>query len=488
MTPSETSPQTPSPEDDLTPEETAAQPQNEMPDAETSGAETPSAEPAPPENPEQETAEAASEEPAEAAPSSAEEAPSPTPNEPPAAPPASEEEDAPILPPSEDEEEKRRRKILLAALLALVAALCLVAYLFVRYLNRPEPLPELLPVPVEVNYPPHYLFAIYDVDAPLGVALSPEGDRLYVTESRGERLIKIFDTKGNLLGSFAPPRTTPAERSPVYIATDAQGRVFVTDRLQHAVFVYDRDGNYLDTILAPTLTLSEYIAKHTGAKPQPGTFAYDIFEEEVHYQDTEGNDKTLPRPDRPTWAPLGVAFTTDGRLILTDVGRKEGKENHRVLIFPAEIIAATDWTEFNPAIQQFGSFGEADDQFQFPNMAVLDAQGRFIVSDGNNGRLSVWDAQGNFLYLLGAGTGAGALNLPRGLFLDDRQRLYVADAVGQAIRVYDFAAEEPTFLFSFGVPGTLKGQFNYPNAVVVDASGRLYITDRENNRVQVWSY
>ena len=89
---------------------------------------------------------------------------------------------------------------------------------------------------------------------------------------------------------------------------------------------------------------------------------------------------------------------------------------------------------------------------------------------------------------MGAGTGAGALNLPRGITLDGRQRLYAVDAVGQAVRVYNFAIQEPAFLFSFGVPGTLKGQFNYPNDVVVDASGRVYIADRVNNRVQVWSY
>ncbi len=433
-------------------------------------------------------------------PSEPEGAPSSEHNQPPTQPPAAAQpeqaaREANALPaePSptasaNDEDEERRRKRLLAALLALLAALCLVTYLFVRYLNRPQPLPDLLPVPVEVNYPPHYLSAFYGVDAPLGIALSPDGQRLYVAESRGERWVKIFDTTGNLLGKFAPPRTTPAERSPVYLATDAQGRVFVTDRLQHAVFVYDPDGNYLDTILGPTLTLSEYIAKHTGTSPLPGTFAYNIFEDEVHYQDASGLAKTLPRPNRPAWAPLGVATTPEGQLILTDVGRKDGQENHQVLVFPAAALTAIGQPDFSPQILAFGQFGEADDQFQFPNMAIRDAQGRFVVSDGNNGRLSVWDAQGNFLYLLGAGTGEGALNLPRGLWMDERQRLYVVDTVGQAVRVYDFATQTPTFLFSFGVPGTLKGQFNYPNAIVGDASGRLYITDRENNRIQVWSY
>ena len=381
-------------------------------------------------------------------------------------------------------EEARRRKRLIAVLAALLLALCAVVALFVRYLNRPEPLPELLPVPVEVNYPPHFLFAFYDVNAPLGIALSPDGQRIYVTESEGDRLIKMFDAQGNLIRAFAPPRTTAAERAPVYIAVDAQGRVFVTDRLQHAIFVFDAEGNYLDTILGPDLTLSEYIAKHTGQVPEPGAFAYDIFEDEVHYRTADGDERTLPRPNAPTWAPLGVAFDAQGRLIVTDVTR----EQHRVLVFPAADIAATDWTDFAPQVWSFGAFGEAEDQFQFPNMAVVDAQGRFIVSDGNNGRLSVWSATGKWLFLLGAGGGGGGLNLPRGMALDERQRLHVVDAVGQVVRVYDFAADEPTFLFTFGTMGSLKGQFHYPNDIAIDATGRLYITDRANDRVQVWSY
>ncbi len=381
-------------------------------------------------------------------------------------------------------EEERRRRRLLVVLAVLLLALCGVVYLFVRYLNRPEPLPELLPVPVEMNYPPHYLFSFYDVNAPLGIALAPAGDRVYVTESEGDRLIKMFDPDGNFLRAFAPPRTTEAERSPVYVATDLQGRVYVTDRLQHAIFVFDPDGHYLDTILGPDLTLSEYIAKHAQIDPRPGTFAYDLFEGEVHYQDAQGKDQTLPSPGTPEWAPLGVAFDAQGRLLVTDVW--EGR--HRVLVFPAEVAASEAWVEFAPPVLTFGRFGEAEDEFQFPNMALADDLGRFIVSDGNNGRLSVWNAQGEWLYLIGAGGGGGGLNLPRGMALDARQRLHVVDAVGQTVRVYDFSAEEPTFLYTFGTMGTLQGQFNYPNDIALDDRGRLYITDRANDRVQVWSY
>ncbi len=393
---------------------------------------------------------------------------------------------APLPPQAEakSEDEARQRRRLWAVLLALLLALCGVGFLFSRYVRRPEPLPEMLPVPVEVNYPPHFLFAFYDVNGPLGIALSPSEDRLYVTESEGDRLIKIFDTEGNLLRAFAPPRTTSAERAPVYVAVDAHGRVYVTDRLQHAIFVYDAEGNYLDTILGPDLTLSEYIAKHTGFKPQPGTFAYDWFEEEVHYQDPEGRMRTLPRPDRPTWSPLGVAFDAQGRLLVTDVALGA----HRVLVFSPQVAAQDDWSDFQPEVWSFGEFGEAEDQLQFPNMVVVDALGRFVVSDGNNGRLSVWDAQGVWQMLVGTGGGGGGLNLPRGLALDARQRLHVVDAVGQVVRVYDFSEAQPEFLFTFGTAGTLSGQFHYPNDIAIASDGRLYITDRANDRVQVWSY
>ena len=381
-------------------------------------------------------------------------------------------------------EEKRRRKLLLAVLVVLLALLAGVSYLFVRYLNQPEPLPELLPVPVEVSYPPRYISSIYDVDGPVGVALSPEQDRLYVTEMRGQRLVKIFDLDGNLLGSFAPPRTTPGERSPVYVATDARGRVFVSDRLQHAIFVYDRDGNYLDTILSPTLALSEYIAKHTGAPPKPGTFAYNLFEEDVFYQNEAGEEVTLPRPDDAIWAPLGLRFTSDQRLLLTDLT----EDAHAVMVVPAAVVTAANWLDFDLNARTFGASGQNDGQFLFPNSAVMDSSGRIIVSDGNNGRLSVWDDQGDFLFHFGVGSGDGALNLPRGMAIDDKDRLHVVDAVGQNIKVYDFSTDDPSFLYAFGAIGTQSGQFNYPNDTALDATGRVFVADRENNRVQVWKY
>ncbi len=383
-----------------------------------------------------------------------------------------------------EEEEKRRRWLLLLLILLLVLLAC-VMILFASYLRRPVPLPELLPLPVEVNYPPHYLFSIYGVDKPVGIALSPRNDRIYVAETGGERLIKIFNRQGDLLDSFAPPRTRPGERSPVYVATDKIGRVYVSDRLQHAVVIYDYNGLYLDTLLGPDLTLGEHVSQQVGGLQEDDVFAFNSFEPHVYYQRADQEIQTLPVPDKAAWSPLGVYLDETSNMLLTDVVG----ERHVVRQIPADVIlAAAPWQDFDPPQRTFGEYGQGKGQFLFPNTAVVNSQGWVYVSDGNNGRISLWDQQGRFVLHFGQGSGEGALSLPRGLTIDARDRLYVVDAVGQTVQVYDVSKTEPGFLFSFGDWGLGDGQFSYPNDITLDDSGRLYITDRENDRIQVWSY
>jgi DNA-binding beta-propeller fold protein YncE len=270
----------------------------------------------------------------------------------------------------------------------------------------------------------------------------------------------------------------------VYLATDSIGRVYVTDRLQHSVFVYDRNGIYLDTILGPALTLSEYVVSHVDGLKPGATFAYNVFEADVYYQEAGEAEHTIPAPGRAGWSPLGVRIDGTGRMLLTDVAR----DRHAVREIPASVILDDSWQDFDPPESTFGTYGQDNGQLLFPNAAVADSQGRVHVSDGNNGRISVWDGQGSFLFHFGLGAGDGAFSLPRGAVIDARDRLHVVDALGQHVKVYDVSAPEPSFLFVFGDWGMGDGQFNYPNDVALDTTGRLYVVDRENNRVQVWSY
>ena len=379
----------------------------------------------------------------------------------------------------------RRRRVLLVASLVLFMALTASAGEFYRYIVRPAPLPELLLPQVKVNYPPHYLASIYGVNKPVGVTVSQDGKRVYVAESEGERLVHAFDRDGKPLWTLAPPNTSAGERAPVYLATDRAGRVYVTDRLQFAVFVYGADGRYVDTILAPNLTLSEYIANKTGDRSNTNTPVYNVYKNTVRYRPSEGSAQDLPLPDVKPWAPLGIRITTSGRMLLTDVT----KDHHGVReIILGDLVGQSSWLDFKPENAEFGASGQGDGELMFPNAAMTDSQGRVYVADGNNGRIAVWDKNKKFLFNFASGTADGALNLPHGLFIDQRDRLHVVDTVGQSVRVYDVSGPEPAYLFSFGDEGNGDGLFNYPTDIALDDSGRLYIADRENNRVQVWSY
>lgn len=382
---------------------------------------------------------------------------------------------------NQEEDDENKRKWLLIILAFLLLLLCMCSGLFYRYVSDPEPLPAML-LPQSINYPPHYLFSIY-VDQPVGVAMSPEEDRLYVAESGGDRLVRVMTNNGVELSTIAPPRTGPGERSPVYLATDENGRVFVIDRLQHAIFVYGKDGDYMDTIIHPDLTLSEYVSQHLGRETP--FYEYNLFDEAVFYQTDEG-EQTLPPPQVSTgWSPLGVYIDNDNLLYVTDVAQ----EKHQVRQFTLPDTAQlTSWHDVNPTEISFGEYGQGSGELLYPNKAVKDSTGRMYVSDGNNGRISVWDGDGNFLYNFAGGATDGSVSLPRGIFIDDNDRLFVPDAVGQDVKVYDVSNSEPEFLYTFGDFGMDDGLFNYPNDIVVTQNGYLYIADRENNRIQVWSY
>ena len=328
-------------------------------------------------------------------------------------------------PPSlvEDPKPRSLRWLRILILLILFAAnLGVWAY----YLTSHKPLLAALPPVQQATraVAPHYLFSIHGLQEPVGVAATSDGNRIYVAESGGERLIHAFDRDGKELFNFAPPNSQPLTRAPIYVALDSAGKVYVTDRLRHTVDIFDAGGNFLSTLKPPT---------------------------------TDG------------WSPLGVRIS-DGNLLFTDV--TDGK--HRVLELASDGSVAL----------KFGRQGNSNknDELWFPNSMVTDARGRAYISDSNNARIQILDANGKWSFTL------RGFSLPRGLAIDESQRLYVVDGIGQLVRVFDVAGDQPVALFDFGDYGPGDGEFNYPNDVAVDSTDRLFVADRASNRVQVWSY
>jgi DNA-binding beta-propeller fold protein YncE len=80
--------------------------------------------------------------------------------------------------------------------------------------------------------------------------------------------------------------------------------------------------------------------------------------------------------------------------------------------------------------------------------------------------------------------GGPPFNYPTNLAFAPDGTIYISDGYGNA-RVHHFDAAG-RLLTSWGEPGTGPGQFNIPHGIAVDRRGRVYIADRENSRIQVF--
>ncbi len=326
----------------------------------------------------------------------------------------------------EDPGKRRRRRKAIILFLLLMGLILLLGVAFWYLLFR-KPINPLPPIPATAI--PAYTTSIYGADSPSGVAVNAAGDRIYVAETEGTRVVRMFDAGGNELGVLQPPAETGAEHVPVYAAVNpVTQEVYVSDRPTGSIYVYDRDGAY-----------------------------------QREFRPAEAADG---------WLPIGLAFDPGGNLYVTDLSGTQ-----RVL-------------KFDPTGELLLSVGE-DQGFLFPNGVAVDADGRIYVTDSNNGRLLVFDAAGSLLAKIGRGGGAGNLGLPRGIAVDEAGRLFIVDSSGQGVLVYRALSEgeeQPEHLGFFGGHGVADGEFAFPMGIAVDAHGRVYVADTANDRVQIWSY
>ena len=345
----------------------------------------------------------------------------------------------------------------MAIALILLIALGWVLLLGAQYCQTKQPLSDIVPPPVsnlfgEASF--QYVDSINGLQNPMGVAVG-QGGRIYVTETGGERLIHIYNSLRQEVGSFAPPDTQPASRVPIYVAVSPKGDVYVSDRDAAAIFIFSPDG-----------------------VPQ---------------------GKVTPPKGFEDWHPLGLTFDKAGNLYVADVT----PEKHRVLVLsptPAstmrmDAVLAHALPESNLKLS-FGSQGEGDGQFWYPNGIAVDSQGRIYVADSNNGRMQAFDKDGKFLFKISRGMSSDDLSIPRGIAVDSENRLLIADTSRGAVQAYgisesagsDSESEPLKFLGSFSGSVGDGVYFTFPNGLALDGRGQIYIADRANNRVQIWKY
>ncbi|MEX1018010.1 MAG: flippase activity-associated protein Agl23 [Litorilinea sp.] len=191
--------------------------------------------------------------------------------------------------------------------------------------------------------------------------------------------------------------------------------------------------------------------------------------------------------------PRSVAVGPAGERVIADTG------NHRIVVLDAagELIrtigshcalsegaASGCSTDFGPTL--------GDGQFFEPWGVAVDADGNIFVADTWNGRIQVFDAQGQFVRKWGYFASAGAeladtlaLFGPRGVAIDPQGNVLVADTGNKRIVQYQPTGE---FVNQIGGGGVVAGRFEEPTDLEIDLqTGFVFVADSWNRRVQVLS-
>ena len=172
-------------------------------------------------------------------------------------------------------------------------------------------------------------------------------------------------------------------------------------------------------------------------------------------------DAVTRKPQERFIRPTGVA-ESDGAIYVADPGAPA------LWIFDAPQQASV-------AVRELGG-----DALLSPVAVTPERDGRAFVADSLINKVFLVDRGGKMVSTIAD----SALKRPVALAWDKaKDRLYVADAVGQQVVVYGSGGQR---LLSWGSRGSGDGEFNFPAYIALSRSGEVLVTDALNYRVQAF--
>jgi len=190
--------------------------------------------------------------------------------------------------------------------------------------------------------------------------------------------------------------------------------------------------------------------------------------------------------------PYFRVFTTDGKPVKTwGEDKSLFNQAHSIQFGPDGSLWATDPNDH--VVHKFSADGKvlltlgkkgvpgddtARDAFNRPNAVGFGPNGEIYVSDGYvNSRIVQFTGDGKFVRIIGGkkGSGPGELQLPHGVVVDRQGRIIVADSDNKRLSVF---SKDGAFIKTLAAPSR--------GGLVVTPDGTLYVSDVNAGAVTVF--
>lgn len=273
-----------------------------------------------------------------------------------------------------------------------------------------------------------HLFNITDkLNAASDVAVSKDG-RIYVVDGLNNK-IRIFNNNGKYISSFGRKGSQNAEfRFPLGIDVDNSGRIYIADSGNHRLQIFSPKGKFIAKISIPS------------------------------------------KNNRPADPSDVVVDDTRKRCYIVD------NDNHYILVYDLTTLKL---------ITTYGAPGTGKRGFRYPFFITQDKEKYLYIVDVINTRVQVLNPDGLFVTFIGGwGVEKGEFFRPKGVAIDQNNRVYVSDSYLGIIQIFDSEGEFYAVV-SDPAKGTVK-KFKTPTGLFIDNNNRLYVVEMFANRVSVY--
>ncbi|MBV7328787.1 6-bladed beta-propeller [Chloroflexi bacterium TSY] len=307
------------------------------------------------------------------------------------------------------------------------------------------------------------------------VGLTYQDDILYIVD-QGNRRIQRLKSDGQFMDPW--PLTVEGQSKIKFVdmALDQNGNAYATKQGANTVIKLDRNGTQLDHEWAFFSNGSPRFSGPAGIGIHDDGSIFIVNRLGAHMLKFDTDGGQFPGGywghEGRLNAPSDVATDASGNFYVVD------QANHRILKFSSSGESLGSW----------GGQGTDAGRFNSPSGIVIDHANNIYVSDANGAihhRIQKFTTDGDFVDSWGGDQGSedGQFSYPKGLAINSRNRLFVADRDNHRVQVFDLTGN---YLTQFGTEGNGEGEFKLPRDIAIDSQDFIYVTDKDNDRIQVF--